>query len=69
MDLAPAQQDTDNVNWASNTTLDRDSDFCVANRGDNTIVCMAQDGTIMAARRVAVPPGQLNNARLAPRPT
>jgi hypothetical protein len=49
---------------ASNTTLDRDSDFYVANRGDNTIARMSQDGTIMAARRVAVPPGQLNNARL-----
>ena len=27
IDLAPAQRDMDNVNWASNTTLDRGSDF------------------------------------------
>ena len=38
--------------------------FLRANRGDNTIVRMAQDGTIAATRRVAVPPGQLNNAGL-----
>lgn len=27
VDIAPAQRDTDNVNWASNTTLDQGSDF------------------------------------------
>jgi len=62
VDIAPARRDTDNVNWASNTTLDQGSDLHVANRGDNTIVRMAQDGTVMAIRRVVVPPGQLNNA-------
>jgi len=52
VDLAPAQRDNDNVNWASNTTLDQGSDFYVANRGDNTIVRMRQDGTVVAFRRV-----------------
>ena len=52
------------MNWASNTTLDQGSDLYVANRGDNTIVRMAQDGMVMAIRRVVVPPGQLNNASL-----
>jgi hypothetical protein len=50
--------------WASNTTLDEDSDLHIANRGDNTIVRMKQDGTVVAVRRVAVPPGPLNNASL-----
>ena len=64
VDIAPARRDTDDVNWASNTTLDQGSDLYVANRGDNTIVRMAQDGMVMAIRRVVVPPGQLNNASL-----
>jgi len=54
VDLTPVERDTDNVNWASNTTLDQGSDFYVANRGDNTIVRMRQDGTVVAIRRVTV---------------
>ena len=50
--------------WASNTTLDDGSDFYVANRGDNTIVRMRQDGSIVAIRRVNVDPGPLNNASI-----
>jgi hypothetical protein len=54
VDLAPAQRDTDDVKWASNTTLDKDSDFYVANRGDNTIVRMRQNGHMVAIRSVQV---------------
>ena len=54
VDLAPVQRDNDNVNWASNTTLDQGSDFYVANRGNNTIVRMRQDGSVVAARRISV---------------
>jgi hypothetical protein len=54
VDLAPAKRDTDDPNWASNTTLDKGSDFYVANRGDNTIVRMTQDGTVVAIRSVEV---------------
>ena len=54
VDLAPAKRDTDDVNWASNTTLDNGSDFYVANRGDNTIVRMRQNGTMVAIRSVEV---------------
>jgi hypothetical protein len=54
VDLAPAKRDTDDPNWASNTTLDNGSDFYVANRGDNTIVRMKQDGTVVAIRSVHV---------------
>jgi hypothetical protein len=54
VDLAPAQRDIDNINWASNTTLDEGSDFYVANRGDNTIVRMRQDGSVVAIRGVTV---------------
>src|SRR5262249_9294124 len=59
VDLAPAQRDIDNINWASNTTLDQVSDFYVANRGDNTIVRMRQDGSVVAIRGVTV--GSINN--------
>jgi hypothetical protein len=54
VDLATAKRDPDNVNWASNTTLDQGSDFYVADRGDNTIVRMHQDGSVVAVRRVRV---------------
>jgi len=54
VDLAPVQRDADSITWASNTTLDEGSDFYVANRGDNTIVRMRQDGKVVAVRRVTV---------------
>lgn len=54
VDLTPVQRDADNVNWASNSTLDDGSDFYVANQGDNTIVRMKQDGTVVALRSVTV---------------
>jgi hypothetical protein len=54
VDLTPVKRSTDDPNWASNTTLDEDSDFYVANRGDNTIVRMKQNGHVVAIRRVTV---------------
>ena len=54
VDLTPVKRDADNPNWASNTALDQDSDLYVANQGDNTIVRMAQDGTVRAIRRVTL---------------
>jgi hypothetical protein len=54
VDLAAVQRDADSITWASNTTLDEGSDFYVANRGDNTIVRMRQDGSVVAVRRVTV---------------
>ena len=44
-------------------SLDEDSDFYVANRGDNTVVRMRQDGTVVAVRRIALD-SPLNNASL-----
>lgn len=64
VDLAPAEIDTDNINWASNTTLEEGADFYVANRGDNTIVRMRQDATMVAVRRVRVSGDVLDDARL-----
>jgi hypothetical protein len=52
IDLAPVAMETSSPNWASNTTLDVQSDFYVANRGNNTIARMRQDGTIVAQREV-----------------
>ena len=69
VDLAAVQRDADNVKWASNTTLDDGSDIYVANRGNNTIVRMHQDGSFVAARRVtlgddALDDGPFDDARL-----
>jgi hypothetical protein len=64
VDLAAVQRDTENVNWAGNATLDKGSDFYVANRGDNTIVRMRQDGTVVGVRRVSVDSNPLYNASL-----
>jgi len=54
IDLAPVVMETSDPNWASNTTLDVQSDFYVANRGDGTIVRMRQDGTLIALRKVTM---------------
>jgi hypothetical protein len=65
VDLARAVMETQDNNWASNTTLDVGADFFVANRGSNTIVRMGQDGTVVAVRRVGLADGgPLGNARL-----
>lgn len=64
VDLTPVKRDTDTANWASNTTLDDGSDFYVANQGDNTIVRMQQDGTVVAVRVVTVNGQPLDNLNL-----
>jgi hypothetical protein len=65
IDLAPAEIETEAPNWASNTTLEEGADFYVANRRDNTIVRMRQDGTVVAVRRVRLANGRsLGNGRL-----
>jgi hypothetical protein len=57
VDLAPVTTETSDPNWAGNTTLDVNADFYVANRGDNTIVHMRQDSTVVARRRVRLANG------------
>jgi hypothetical protein len=65
IDLAPVAIETAAPNWAANTTLDVLSDFYVANRGNNTIVRMRQDGSVVAVRRVRLANGRsLGNGRL-----
>ena len=64
VDLTPVERDQDSPNWASNTTLDDGSDFYVANAGDNTVVRMRQDGTVIAIRRVMVNGHPLDNVTL-----
>jgi hypothetical protein len=64
MDLAPADIETADIRWASNTTLEENADFYVANQGDNTILRMRQDGTVLAVRRVDVESSPLNNVSL-----
>jgi hypothetical protein len=64
VDLAPVQRDQDSNTWASNTTLDHGSDFYVANRGNNTIVRMHQDGSVVAVRSVTIGNGPPANASL-----
>jgi hypothetical protein len=65
VDLAPAEIETSDGNWASNTTLEEGEDFYIANRGNNTIVRMSQNGTVVAVRHVRLADGRaLGNARL-----
>jgi hypothetical protein len=64
VDLAPVEIETEDSNWASNTTMEEDSDFYVGNRGDNTIVRMRQDGTVVAVREVRARGRSLGYARL-----
>jgi hypothetical protein len=58
VDLAPASLETTDTDWSSNTTLEEGADFYVANRGDNTIARVRQDGTVVAVRRVLLPGGR-----------
>ena len=70
VDLTPVERNSDDQNWASNTTLDEGlpnsggSDFYVANQGDNTIVRMKQDGAIVAIARITVNGQPLDNVVL-----
>src|SRR5262249_55595295 len=56
-DRAPAAIETEAPTWSSNTPLEEGADFYVANRRDNTIVRMRQDGTVVAVRRVRLSGG------------
>ena len=65
VDLPPVANEKNNPDRSSNTTLEERADFYVANRGDNTIVRMRQDGTVVAVRRVELDGGRsLGNCRL-----
>jgi hypothetical protein len=64
--LAPTNPETEDTDQASNTTLAENSDIYVANRADNTIVRIHQDGTVVASRQVTLLGGQsLGDARLS----
>jgi hypothetical protein len=62
--LRPFSETPTTSTWASNTTLDNGSDFYVANRGNNTIVRMRQDGSVVAVRRVTAENNPLDDASL-----
>jgi hypothetical protein len=66
VDLVAVRRDIDSADvlWASNTTLDDGSDFYVVNRGNNTIVRMTQQGTVVAVRQVTSVNPYLDGAQL-----
>jgi hypothetical protein len=64
LDLAPVQIETAHPDHASNTTMQPNTDFYVCNRGNNTIVRMRQNGTVVAVREVRVAHRSLGQARL-----
>jgi hypothetical protein len=64
VDLAPVEIETEASNWASNTTMEEETDFYVCNRGDNTIVRMRQDGTVVDVHEVRASGRALGYARL-----
>ncbi|HWE26972.1 MAG TPA: di-heme oxidoredictase family protein [Polyangia bacterium] len=53
IDLAPTTREVAAANFASNSTLGGGSDLYVLNRGDNSIVRMRIDGTVIARRAIA----------------
>lgn len=55
VDIAAAVPEVAARNFASNTTLGGGSDLYVLNRGNNTIVRVTQEGTVVAARIVRAP--------------
>ena len=65
IDLTSVILETDDTNFSSNTTLNEGSDFYVANRGNNTITRMHQDGTVVAIRHIRLDKGMpLGNAHI-----
>lgn len=54
IDMTPVKRNADDSRWASNTTLDEGSDIYVANRGNNTIVRIDQEGSVIAIRKVHI---------------
>jgi hypothetical protein len=64
LDLAPVHIDTTHPDHASNTTLQPGSDLYVCNRGNDTIVRMSQDGSVVEVRRVRAHGRSLGDARL-----
>ncbi|TMC51978.1 MAG: hypothetical protein E6J20_13930 [Chloroflexi bacterium] len=64
VDLAPVNIETEDPNWASNTTLEENSDFYVCNRGNGTVVRMRQDGSVVDVRHVRARGRAFGGARL-----
>ena len=64
VDLAPVHIETEHPNWASNTTLEEDSDFYVCNRGNGTVARMRQDGSVVEVSRVKARGRALGGAKL-----
>lgn len=64
IDLAPVRIETEDPNWASNTTMEEGSDMYVCNRGDNSVIRLRQDGTVVSRVRVHVNGRSLGDARL-----
>ncbi|HEX8603540.1 MAG TPA: hypothetical protein VF774_12915 [Pseudoduganella sp.] len=57
VDLAPAMPETANPRFSSHTTLAGGADLLVANRGDGTLLRLAQDGRVLARGRILRPDG------------
>ncbi|HSS61357.1 MAG TPA: hypothetical protein VLK30_07870 [Candidatus Limnocylindrales bacterium] len=64
VDLAPVHIETEHPNWASNTTLEENSDFYVCNRGNGTVARMGQDGSVVSVRRIKPNGRSLGGAKL-----
>ena len=64
VDLTPVVIETTDKLWAANSTMEEGTDFYVANRGNNTIVRMHQDGTVVAIRKVRANGHDLGEARV-----
>jgi hypothetical protein len=64
VDLAPVSIETEDPNWASNTTMEEGTDLYACNRGNSTVTRMRQDGSLVAARRIRFGGRSMGAARL-----
>jgi hypothetical protein len=64
VDLAPVSIETEDPNWASNTTMEEGTDFYVCNQGNSTVARFRQDGSLVSLRRIRLGGRSLGSARL-----
>jgi hypothetical protein len=63
VDLSPAMPEGANPRFSSHTTLAASADLLVANRGDGTLLRLAQDGRVLARGRIVRPDGSAVQSR------
>lgn len=64
VDIAPTISESASANFSSNTTVAGGADLYIANRGNDTVVRLRQDGSVIAIRKVTLNGVGLNGGHL-----